>query len=446
MKLPGGLVGRLLAALMLVTTAFGLTAAAIGSITLHSQMNEAMDVAMQQAANRLLPLVLDDLPAHEAATGPRRLPEESSDEDGARFVYQVRDSEGRLLIHSHDAPAEPFPVDLRPGFSEAAGWRVYTVASAGEAIFVQVAERDRDRDAETLEAATGFLIPLAALMPIVVLAAWLVLTRFLKPLAALRAEIGERHGDNLAPIEAGRFPSELAAIAKSVNVLMRRLRMTLDAEKEFTANAAHELRTPIAGALAQAERLLAEAADEPTRRRTQQIRSALGNLARLSEKLMQLAKADAGVAATSTPVDIAALSSLVVEEFRHGQDGGGRISLERPPGGRIRACIDADAFAIVLRNLIENALRHGAADRPVAVHVGQDGAVSVVNEGTVVPAASLKTIVKRFARGRTGSDGAGLGLAIVNRIVQQAGATLTLHSPAAGRDDGFEAIVRFPAA
>jgi len=444
MRVLDSLAGRVVVSLILLTVAFGLVAAGTGSITLHREINEAMDSSMQESARRLLPLVIDDLFGREPSQSPRRLAEAVSDDDGGRLIFQVRDAGGRVLIHSYDAPAEPLTAELVQGFSEASGWRIYTEPAVSGTVFIQVAELDARRNEETLEAATGFLIPMVILIPLSALVAWLTLARFLRPIATLRGEISARHGDNLAPIRTDDLPSELAAIAKSVNSLMRRLNMALDAEKEFTANAAHELRTPIAGALAQTERLIAEASNEAEKRRPRQIRAALSDLADLSEKLMQLARADAGVAVAGKPADLAAVAALVVEDFEQRGQNKGRLRLKTPDNGKALVAIDTDALAIILRNLIENALRHGTEGGEVVIRITDDARLSVVNQGPVVPAPD--GLVKRFERGETRAEGSGLGLAIVNRILQQIGATLTLDSPASGQQDGFEATIRFPAA
>lgn len=443
MRVLNSLAGRLVASLILVTVAVGLVAAGAGSITLHREINEAMDNSMQETARRLLPLVIDDLFGREASQSPRKLAEAVSD-DGDRLTFQVRDGIGRVLMHSYDAPAEPLTVKLAPGFSEAAGWRIYTEPAVSGTVFIQVAELDSRRNEEALEAATGFLIPMFILIPLSALAAWLTLARFLKPIAMLRVEISARHGDNLAPIHTEDLPSELAAIAKSVNSLMRRLHMALDAEKEFTANAAHELRTPIAGALAQTERLIAEAPDDAGRKRPRQIKAALSNLAGLSEKLMQLARADAGVAIAGKQADLVVVAALVIEDSEQRSEDKGRVRLETLAKGKVCAAIDPDALAIVLRNLIENALRHGTQGGQVVVRIEEGARLSIINQGPVVPGPG--SLVKRFERGATRAQGSGLGLAIVSRILQQIDATLVLNSPASGRQDGFEATIRFPAA
>uniref|UniRef100_UPI0030ED7862 ATP-binding protein n=1 Tax=Mesorhizobium sp. NZP2298 TaxID=2483403 RepID=UPI0030ED7862 len=115
-----------------------------------------------------------------------------------------------------------------------------------------------------------------------------------------------------------------------------------------------------------------------------------------------------------------------------------------PPTRRSYAAIYTDALAIVLRNLIENALRHGAEGGEVVVRIYEDARLSVINQGPVVPVP--QGLIKRFERGATRAEGSGLGLAIVSKILQQIDATLVLNSPASGRQDGFEATIRFPTA
>ena len=241
---------------------------------------------------------------------------------------------------------------------------------------------------------------------------------------------------DLSPIPAGGLPSEFQPNARAVNLLLDRLRRALEAERSFTANSAHELRTPVAGALAQVQRLIVEASDEKTRSRARQVEAALQRLARLSEKLMQLARAEGGRLQAEAPVDLAPILRMLVAGM--GREDGHRIELTLPDA-RIMASIDSDAFAILARNLIENALRHGAQDAPVQVSLSLDGVLRVVNRGPVVPADVLGRLAQPFERGPTDAHGSGLGLAIVAAIADGTGGRLDLISPAVGLPDGFEA-------
>jgi two-component system OmpR family sensor kinase len=152
---------------------------------------------------------------------------------------------------------------------------------------------------------------------------------------------------------------------------------------------------------------------------------------------MQLARAEGGRLRAERAMDIAPVLGMVVDELRA---GAGRIEV-RMPDGAILSDMDPDAFAILARNLIENALRHGASDEPVRVALTRDGVLRVTNGGPSVPPETLSRLSRRFERGRTAADGSGLGLAIADTIARGAGARLVLHSPAPGHTDGFEAIL-----
>lgn len=157
---------------------------------------------------------------------------------------------------------------------------------------------------------------------------------------------------------------------------------------------------------------------------------------------MQLAKAEGSDLLAETPQDVRPIIAHVVDDFR--RVSAVRLELSLPKEARILSSIDPDALAILLRNLIENALKHGQDDRPVEVALSSEGVLRVVNAGPVIPAEVLARLTDRFTRGNTRAGGSGLGLAIAQAIAEGAGVTLTLLAPASGRKDGFEASLRLP--
>ena len=245
----------------------------------------------------------------------------------------------------------------------------------------------------------------------------------------------------LSPISVARLPAEIDPLADAVNRLLERLRKALEAERSFTANSAHELRTPLAATLAQIQRLRQEAPQGPLRTRAAKIEDSLRELARLSEKLMQLAKAEGGGLLSEVPQDLIPLLAHGVDEWN--RSSGQRIRLQLPTEASVYCAIDPDAFGILLRNLIENALKYGAADQPVEVSLTEQALLRVVNGGPVVPAPVLQRLTERFVRGSSEASGTGLGLAIAKTIAQGVKARMTLASPATGRADGFEVTVQF---
>ncbi|MEC9345396.1 MAG: ATP-binding protein [Pseudomonadota bacterium] len=421
--------------------AMGLLSALASGIALHHELGEAFDSALEETAQRILPLALADLRTRgPGAELPAAVPPHEEE-----LVYLLRDPAGRVLARSHNADPEHFPPLPRPGFSDSRSLRVFGLATPDGQVIVEVADRRGHRRAALAESLVVLVVPMLALIPLAVAAMLWLVRRSLAPLHAFRDGIERRSGADLSPLEIGGVPAELVPVARSVNDLLDRLRRTLDAERSLTANSAHELRTPIAGALAQAQRLCAELPPGEARERARRVADSLRGLARLAEKLMQLARAEGGGVLAETATDLVPVLRILVDEMRR-EDGGAEVGLDLPPGARLVSRMDPDAFGILLRNLVENALKHGGADRHVEVTLRAGGELSVRNAGRMVPAEVLPGLARRFARGRTAARGSGLGLAIATAIAEAGGGSLELHSPARGRDDGFEVAVRLPVA
>lgn len=433
---------RLILWLTGATTAFWLIAAGLGVSVMKDEFDEFFDGSLQETAERLIPLVVDDLQRREGFPAPQHLQNQAEDMDDEYLVYQVRDAQGRILIRSHDAPVEPFEAPLKRGFWENDDARFYTATAVDGTVFVQVADAIANRNEAVTEGGMALFLPVLVLIPVSIGLIWLIVRRTLAPVDDLRRAIEEKDGGNMAPVPARVLPRELQPIARSVNHLLTRLQAAFDAEREFTANSAHELRTPIAGALAQTQMLIAEL-EGPKKHRAQQIETSLVNLGHTAEKLLQLARAEAGIGAGGTNADLARVLELVLTDFERGYPASARLRYEREEGAALGGSYSEDAFAIVLRNLIENALLHGSADEPVTVRLERGGVVRIVNGAPPLAPGELETIRKRFGRGNTASPGSGLGLSIAERLLQQMNVGFEILSPATGRKDGFEVVMRF---
>jgi two-component system OmpR family sensor kinase len=258
----------------------------------------------------------------------------------------------------------------------------------------------------------------------------------------LRNDLAARGAQDLSAVQDTDLPTEVAPIAAGLNQLLLRLKDAFEAERSFVANAAHELRNPVAGAIAQAQRLEVETTDRQAAQRAADIETTLKRLARLSEKRMQLARAEGGRLRSDKPADLRPILKLIVADFERSV-AAEELDLELPPEP-VLSDIDPDAFGILCRNLIENALRHGQPGTPVAIRLEAGGGLVVRNEGPVIPAEVLMRLTSRFERAAMAGEGSGLGLAIVLTIAERAGGSLVLHSPVAGRATGFEAVVTLP--
>ena len=416
-----------------VTLLWLLGVIASGVVARH-EMNEVFDSALKETAQRILPLAVTDILNREGDPSlERALALKEHDE---YLTYLVRDKSGKLLLQSHDADPRIFGAIPREGFSQTLTHRIYGESAISETLYIEVAEPLDHRREAVLDTSLALLLPLIFLIPISLVGVWWVIKRSLRRVVLLQQSIEVRGGGDLSPVAVERLPEEFEPIMISVNRLLERLRRALEAERSFTANSAHELRTPLATALAKLQRLKTETQDAGVKARASEIEESLRTLSRLSEKLLELAKAEGGSALSERPNDLVPILRMVASDYDH--QAPGRLLLNLPDDD-VTSLLDLDAFAILVRNLIENALRHGAADQPVNISLTDDGILRVVNRGEVVSPEKLSLLRNRFVRSNTKTLGSGIGLAIVEAITSGAGITLNLRSPASGQSDGFEA-------
>ncbi|MDP2285187.1 MAG: histidine kinase dimerization/phospho-acceptor domain-containing protein [Pseudohongiella sp.] len=416
-----------------VTLLWLLGVIASGLVAQH-EMNEVFDSALEETAQRILPLAVTEILNREdtGTVSRRALALKDHDE---YLTYVVRDKLGKLLLLSHDADIEVFAEQPREGFSQTATHRIYGASAISETIFIDVAEPLTHRREAAMETVLALLLPLTVLIPLSLLIVWWIIRLSLRKVVVFQQSIEARGAGDLSPVATAQLPRELEPVALAVNRLISRLRRALDSERSFTANSAHELRTPLATALAKVQRLKPEMPSNELRKNIQEIEASLRSLAKLSEKLLELAKAEGGGALSQSPHNLVPILNMVVGDFE--RQAPGRINLSAPDQD-VFSILDPDAFAILMRNLIENALKHGRNADKVDISLKKDGTLRVVNGGDIVPAQDMPLLPKRFVRANTDAHGSGLGLAIVAAIAEGAGINVNLLSPASGREDGFE--------
>lgn len=435
MRLPHSLQGRLALGLGVSLTLLWLIAALATGTILRHEISELSDSVLAETGQRLLPLAVLDIIDRD---------QEGLAQDIARlrqhdelFTYLVRDDQGRVLIRSHAASDADFPPFQAVGFAQTETHRLYYDSALKGGVTIAVAEPLAHRSEMTQNALMTLALPLFGLIPASLGLVLLIVRRSLRPVRGFSASLASRGGGNLTALpDDAALPTEITPIAAAVNALMGRIQRTLDAERSFAANAAHELRTPVAAALAQTQRLIAETSAGPGRKRAEDIEASLKRLHRMAEKLMQLARAEGGRMRVAQPADIRAILQMVVQDAR--RIGPTPIHLTLPETA-VLSDIDPDALAILARNLIENALKHGRGE--VSVSLSSSATLRVRNAGPLVPKDTLAALTGRFQRGTSTADGTGLGLAIVQAIADGAKARLQLLSPPPGQDDGFEAVV-----
>ena len=352
--------------------------------------------------------------------------------------FQIIDNAARVLARSAGTPATLFDVPLAPGFADAGGWRVYTLHHPTRPLLLQVADPLAERQAAVNRTLLGLIVPLSAVLPLLALLLRRIARSELRVLGTLSQEVALRDGRLLHPIALPGLPRELQSVEDHVNRLLERLALALDVERALAANAAHELRTPLAAARLR----LQTALDHGLQRgEVEAALAALHTLAQRTEKLLQLSRAESGAPLARERVDLVQLATTVAEEFWQDPRAIDRLDLLTPEDGSAPVALgDVDGLAIALRNLVENALRYGGSG-PVEVRVASSCRLSVRDHGPGVDPALLHTLRERHVQRSTQRAGYGLGLSIVTTMAHKHGAQLVLASPPPGAAHGFEATL-----
>lgn len=381
---------RLTARVLGLATAAWLATIALAAVVLDHEINEMFDEELQALVETTV-LFLDTA---EAAAIPRSLGVETN--DGERIL--------RLLPDSRTATPAPWPTLLQDGFHDAPGWRI--LRRTAEGTVIEAAHGTRWRREEMLEVASAFLVLALPLIILLLLGLRRTSAEAMLPLQVLASSVAARRPDDLSAVEAVGLPRELQPLAKAFDAYLGRIEHLRQAERDFVANVAHELRTPLA-----AIRARLELASDPDATATLPMIDAL---TRRVERLLQLARSEAGVGVGQGPADLVRILHLLIDDIR--PRARHPIRFDDSDLDRMMVVADADAVAILLRNLLENAVEHG--NGPVTLRLVPDGRLSIENptHGTLMADA-------RFKPGE-GSDGMGLGLSIADSLARAMGVAL----------------------
>ena len=321
-------------------------------------------------------------------------------------------------------------------------WRVYTLKHPSEPLYIQVADSVAHRNEERRTTLLGLLLPLLAAFPIMIWVIRRVTQRSLAPVEGLVREIARRGVTNMDPVGGAGLPSEMQMVCESTNHLLMRLKEALDVERSLAANAAHELRTPLAAARLRLASALDHSLPQTARIAMDEAAASLDRLARRAEKLLQMSRAESSAAPGHDPVDLGRLACDVAQEFWRDPDVSRRLKVQVSSDTPITTEGDADALAIALRNLYENALRY-APGVSVKVTVSEPATVTVRDLGPGVDAITLETMSARHVRRTADQAGFGLGLSIVKTVVERHGGKMKLFSPAKGHKTGLTVLLTF---
>ena len=412
---------------LLLTTVVGtwLAAAAMSYLDARHRVNELLDAHLAQSAALLVAEASHEL-------------EEINTEDMPqlhryvlRVSFQIWERGKMLRLHSANAPQERLSREEN-GFSDTVvdgkRWRVFSSWDPRHEFLIQVAERSETRDRIAKSVGINLLLPLFVAVPVLGLLIWFSVARGTRPLVTLGNEVARRDPQNLAPFDASGLPAEVAPLVASLNRLFERVRRSIEHERRFTSDAAHELRTPIAALKAQAQ--VARAATSAAERRRALDMAILGcdHAAHLVDQMLTLARLEPAQALRPDETcDLRAVARDVAAEIAPSALSK-QVEIELAEGQPARVAGHAAMLAVLVRNLIDNAVRYSPAGTTVRVGVtttGADVQLTIIDEGPGVSVTDLARLGQRFFRvPGTDESGSGLGLSIVQRIAELHGASV----------------------
>lgn len=349
-----------------------------------------------------------------------------------RLVIQRWD--GNNIAQYHNEVARSMP-RLTPGFHDKewdeTHWRVYGIQLPDR--YVQVAQPIAVRDSLAVGMALKIIAPLWVLVPAIVLFVLWVVSKGLQPISAISRSVAQRSYESLTPLSFDQpIPSEIAALVNSLNDLLTRLDQAVAAQRVFVANAAHELRSPLAALKLQLQHANQQHALGADSAIAAKLEGRLNRLIHLVQQLLDLARADAGQGNIMNVIDIRALTEQVVGDYSFTAESRGIDLGLVGPDGPLFVHGDSTGLTMLMVNLVDNALRHTPDGGAVDVRLCRepDGvALEVIDSGCGIPREELEKVTTRFYRGADAvGQGSGLGLSIVSRVAERHHTRLTLEN------------------
>ena len=420
-RAPYSLQGRLAMLVLGMLTAVWSVTAAIVWFDARHEVEEILDSHLAQAAAFVVAQYPHDKPGSDLQVDMPSL---------HRYAYKttIQVFQGdRLVLRSANAPSKPMAAKSsgEAAFSNVrinnAEWRVFAVRDAATGLQVYVGEQGKSRNAILWAVLRSTLWPLVAALPLLVFAVWWAMRRGLSPMRRLGRSLVERRPDALDRVHLDDAPSEMVPMVDALNALFQRIETLLDSERRFTADAAHELRTPIAAIRAHAQVALYETDDALRRNALLSTLDGCDRATRLVQQLLTLSRLEASAMPDEVTLDLQAvvrqeMADIAPRALHKNQ------SLELKDGPVCAVKGDEALLAVLVRNLLDNAIRYSPSHARIQVQTTQDAMgtrLSVEDSGPGLPTADLERLGERFFRPLgTLESGSGLGLSIALRIAK----------------------------
>ena len=408
-------------------------------IDVSHEVDELFDAQLIQATQTLLALTstMEDNDVDELGEATRKYQR--------HLLFQIWRADGQLMLHSTNSPETP--LTSTDGFTETAhedgaNWRYFSQWDKAHAYQVQVSENQLLREDLVRHIAQRLLLPALFGLPLIGFLVWLATRRSLTSLNSIAQLISRRDPQQLQALHPTTAPEEVRAMLDALNSLFRRVEIALEGERRFTADAAHELRTPLAALQAQLQVAL-RARDEDERNKSlAQLQSGLTRASLLVDKMLLLARLDPESGLPSpTLLDLSAVAASVCAELG-GPILDKHLDFELLAADHCHVIGQSEWLCVLIRNLVDNAIRYTPAEGRVRVEIIRNEhscLLRVTDSGPGIALEDRENVLNRFHRlNPSEQPGSGLGLAIVARIADLHGTSLHLSD---ARDGGLEASI-----
>jgi two-component system sensor histidine kinase QseC len=443
---------RLLLLLLMTAPAVWLATLVLTVLLSSREVRELFDTRQVRLAQQVLAMLPDEPRALMRAEGARAAPPGTAtgDADLEEMAISVAGADGRLIFVDHEG--ERLPRDAPPGFHDlmidGVGWRLFTLTSADGRWRVTVGQLAEEYEEVLRDLILAQGLPLLVALPFLLAAlAWAV-RRALAPLDSLRRDLTTRAPTDLRPLDVRHAPGEIQPLLESMNSLLRRVDELILHERRLIADAAHELRTPLAALAAQWE--AAEAASEASVRQLASARVGQGirRLSRLVGQLLALATTESIMADRVAAGQMVNWTRIVEDAMSDClpliESSGVEVEVlwQSAPEATLPIHGSEPLLTTLLRNLLDNALRYSSRGAQVRLRMNLDQ-LSVEDDGPGIPPEAMNRIGDRFFR-PSGQlhEGSGLGLSIARRIAELHRLSLAIESPPAGSSHGVCVTLR----
>ncbi|MEC8919156.1 ATP-binding protein [Salinicola sp. LHM] len=458
---------RYLRRVLLITVTLITSLAALWSYhDTRDQINELFDAELAQTTRTMVALYFEyrgeqgrdpQEMIHDLQLQPVMLPDSLTDEPTPlghpyekKLGFQIWDDDGHALLGMR-TPGVLETMIPAPGYAHTEGeghdWRTFTLYDEVHGVWASAAQRDDVRDELTWQIALRNLMPPVIGVLLIALLIPFVIARGFSPLLRISRQITARRPSYLEPIDGSEAPDEIRGMVDALNGLFGRLAETLEKERRFTANAAHELRTPLAAIKVHAQNLMTDTTEARSQRGARSIINGVDRMTRVVEQLLTLSRLESGEGMNRQTVDLTRLGRELQRDMQPLIERRGiRFTQEIPDALQIRSY--ENGLYVLLRNLLDNALRYTPEGGEVCLRMRQAEDrlhIEIADSGPGIPVAERERVFERFVRlAGQRTSGSGLGLSIVQELAERLGGEIRLDETSLPVASGLSVHVTLP--